>query len=130
MSYASPNVLCVDVSSNAKLGPIPATYSASKTCPDACPLKDEGCYAGAGFHTGRKPMSGHGLTSSHGSPISGAAVAGATIRAATYPAPATGWMRSHALTLPAPPLARTLSSFATTLFCPRMYAPPGLIPRK
>jgi hypothetical protein len=62
MSYMSPNVLCVDVSSNVKLGPIPATYSASKTCPDACPLKDEGCYAGAGFHTRQawRRADGHG----------------------------------------------------------------------
>jgi hypothetical protein len=62
MSYSAPNVLCVDVSSNAKLGPIPATYSASATCPDACPLKASGCYAEAGFHTRQawKRADGHG----------------------------------------------------------------------
>ena len=46
-----PSVLAVDVSSNGKLGPIPATYSSSHTCPPACPLQDSGCYADAGFHT-------------------------------------------------------------------------------
>jgi hypothetical protein len=62
MSYMPPNVLCVDVSSNGKLGPMPATYSASATCPNACPLKDEGCYAGAGFHTRQawRRADGHG----------------------------------------------------------------------
>src|SRR5215472_7819518 len=32
-------------SRNAKTGPIPVTTSTSATCPDACPLKDAGCYA-------------------------------------------------------------------------------------
>ena len=32
-------------SANAKTGPIPVTYSARITCPDACPLKKNGCYA-------------------------------------------------------------------------------------
>lgn len=36
-------------SGDRKLGGIPATYSAGATCPDACPLKDAGCYAEFGF---------------------------------------------------------------------------------
>lgn len=32
-------------SGNAKLGPIPVTYSAPSTCPPSCPLKGNGCYA-------------------------------------------------------------------------------------
>lgn len=35
-------------SKNQKTGPIPVTTSASDTCPDACPLKKNGCYADAG----------------------------------------------------------------------------------
>lgn len=46
-----PSVLAVSVSSNAKLGPIPAAYSSSHTCPPACPLQASGCYADAGYHT-------------------------------------------------------------------------------
>ena len=38
-------------SSNAKVGKIPVTTSSKKTCPTACPLLDNGCYASAGFHT-------------------------------------------------------------------------------
>jgi len=42
----------VKKSSNAKIGPIPATNSARATCPPACPLAGAGgCYAEAGFHT-------------------------------------------------------------------------------
>jgi ferredoxin len=48
---SAPRVLFVAKSANAKTGPIPVTYSQSRTCPDACPLKDAGCYASAGFHT-------------------------------------------------------------------------------
>lgn len=36
-------------SQDRKLGGIPATYSSGQTCPDACPLKDAGCYAEFGF---------------------------------------------------------------------------------
>ena len=32
-------------SGNAKVGPIPVTYSAPSTCPPSCPLKGSGCYA-------------------------------------------------------------------------------------
>ena len=41
----------VKKSSNSKVGPIPVTTSPEKTCPDSCPLKNEGCYASSGFHT-------------------------------------------------------------------------------
>ena len=33
------------VSSNSKTGPIPTTVSNRGTCPDSCPLKNNGCYA-------------------------------------------------------------------------------------
>lgn len=36
------------VSGNAKTGPIPVSTSSKETCPDACPLKGNGCYAGSG----------------------------------------------------------------------------------
>lgn len=36
------------VSSNAKTGAIPVSTSNKSTCPDACPLKKAGCYAGSG----------------------------------------------------------------------------------
>lgn len=32
-------------SGNRKTGPIPTSYSEPETCPDACPLKRNGCYA-------------------------------------------------------------------------------------
>lgn len=35
-------------SSNIKVGPIPVSMSSKDTCPDACPLKAKGCYAGQG----------------------------------------------------------------------------------
>lgn len=35
-------------SSNQKTGPIPVSTQSSNTCPDACPLKQRGCYAGQG----------------------------------------------------------------------------------
>jgi hypothetical protein len=35
-------------SSNVKVGPIPVSMSNSGTCPDACPFKSKGCYAGQG----------------------------------------------------------------------------------
>jgi hypothetical protein len=38
----------VRVSRNAKTGPIPGVYVHEDTCPDACPLKNNGCYAATG----------------------------------------------------------------------------------
>lgn len=35
-------------SSNVKTGPIPVSTTSKSTCPDACPLKGNGCYAGSG----------------------------------------------------------------------------------
>lgn len=43
-------VLFVERSRNSKTGPIPVTYTESKSCPSSCPLKAGGCYAKAG-HT-------------------------------------------------------------------------------
>lgn len=57
----STRVLWVPVSGDRKLGPIPASYSAGSTCPDACALKDQGCYAEFGklqFHWRRVPERG------------------------------------------------------------------------
>lgn len=36
------------VSRNAKTGPIPVTTTSEESCPEACPLKRNGCYAEAG----------------------------------------------------------------------------------
>lgn len=36
------------VSKNSKTGPIPVTTTSSDSCPDACPLKGHGCFAGHG----------------------------------------------------------------------------------
>lgn len=38
-------ILFVRASGNAKLGPIPATYSGRQSCPTSCPLYRNGCYA-------------------------------------------------------------------------------------
>ena len=39
----------VAVSGNSKTGPIPVVTSTSNTCPDACALKLQGCYAKQGM---------------------------------------------------------------------------------
>lgn len=36
------------VSHNSKTGPIPVTGTSKDSCPDACPLKNNGCYAATG----------------------------------------------------------------------------------
>lgn len=36
------------ISKNSKVGAIPTTMSDSRTCPDVCPLKGNGCYAESG----------------------------------------------------------------------------------
>lgn len=36
------------ISRNKKVGPIPVTTSSTSTCPSACPLKNNGCYAESG----------------------------------------------------------------------------------
>ena len=35
-------------SSNGKVGPIPVSTTSAQSCPDACPLKKDGCYADGG----------------------------------------------------------------------------------
>ena len=45
MSYAVHLTL---KSGNGKTGPIPVSTTSRSTCPDACPLKDNGCYADLG----------------------------------------------------------------------------------
>ena len=39
------NYSLTQISSNSKTGPIPTSVSNRGTCPDACPLKSNGCYA-------------------------------------------------------------------------------------
>lgn len=45
MSY---QVALTLVSRNVKTGPIPVSTTTFDTCPDACPLRNNGCYAGGG----------------------------------------------------------------------------------
>ena len=45
------NYQLVKRSDNGKTGHMPTSNSNSSTCPSACPFKDNGCYAQAGFHT-------------------------------------------------------------------------------
>lgn len=40
----------VELSRNAKLGLVHATYASQESCPSSCPLRDNGCYAESG-HT-------------------------------------------------------------------------------
>lgn len=48
----STQVQFVKKSSNVKIGKIPCTNSERSTCPDSCPLKNDGsCYAESGFYT-------------------------------------------------------------------------------
>lgn len=42
---ATATIIFSAKSSNAKTGPIPVSTSSAETCPDACPLKAQGCYA-------------------------------------------------------------------------------------
>lgn len=51
------------VSGNAKTGPIPVSTTSKSTCPDACPLKRNGCYAESGpiaLHWGAVSTKGRG----------------------------------------------------------------------
>lgn len=41
----------IPISSNAKTGPIPQTYSERATCPPSCPHDRSSCYAHAGYYT-------------------------------------------------------------------------------
>ena len=47
----SINVQFIRKSRNDKTGAIPVTNSDRHSCPDSCPLKDNGCYASAGLYT-------------------------------------------------------------------------------
>jgi hypothetical protein len=44
-----PAALAVETSSNAKLGPISATYASQASCPPSCPWFRNGCYAERGL---------------------------------------------------------------------------------
>ena len=53
------------VSANAKTGPIPVTTSSKSTCPQSCPLKDNGCYAEygpLGMHWHQVSIGNRGVT--------------------------------------------------------------------
>ena len=43
------NYSFIEVSNNSKTGKIPVTRTDKRSCPDACPLKNNGCYAGLSF---------------------------------------------------------------------------------
>lgn len=45
---AGNNYSFIRFSTNSKTGPMPVTRTDKTSCPDACPLKNNGCYAGAG----------------------------------------------------------------------------------
>lgn len=49
MTQSNYKTTFVRTSSNAKTGPIPVTTTERKSCPDACPLKNNGCYADLGM---------------------------------------------------------------------------------
>ena len=52
----------VRVSANKKTGPIPVSYTTSESCPDACPLKKNGCYADSGpVHYAWRKAESHGI---------------------------------------------------------------------
>ena len=48
MTTTLHNYNFVMVSKNEKTGPMPVTMTSKDSCPDACPLKANGCYASAG----------------------------------------------------------------------------------
>jgi hypothetical protein len=45
------NIALTKISSNKKVGKMPVTTSGRETCPDSCPLINDGCYASAGYYT-------------------------------------------------------------------------------
>ena len=52
----------VRVSANKKTGPIPVSYTTPDSCPDACPLKKNGCYADNGpVHYAWRKAESHGV---------------------------------------------------------------------
>ena len=51
----------VRVSANKKTGPIPVSYTTPDSCPNACPLKKNGCYADSGpVHYAWRKAESHG----------------------------------------------------------------------
>ena len=55
-STAEPAAIAVETSTNAKLGPVSATYASQASCPLSCPWLGNGCYAErgpVGFQTRR-----------------------------------------------------------------------------
>ena len=42
------SAIAVEVSKNAKTGPVSATYASQSSCPTVCPLRGAGCYAESG----------------------------------------------------------------------------------
>ena len=52
----------VRVSANKKTGPIPVSYTTPESCPDACSLKKNGCYADSGpVHYAWRRAESHGV---------------------------------------------------------------------
>lgn len=52
----------VRVSANKKTGPIPVSYTTPESCPDACSLKKNGCYADSGpVHYAWRKAESHGV---------------------------------------------------------------------
>src|SRR2546421_8042285 len=51
-----PAAIAVETSTNAKLGPVSATYASQASCPRSCPWFGRGCYAESGLtgHTTRR----------------------------------------------------------------------------
>jgi hypothetical protein len=43
-----PAAIAVETSTNAKLGPVSATYASQASCPSSCPWFERGCYAESG----------------------------------------------------------------------------------
>jgi hypothetical protein len=56
ISLPQPAAIAVETSTNAKLGPVSATYASQASCPRSCPWYGNGCYAErgqVGFQTRR-----------------------------------------------------------------------------
>jgi hypothetical protein len=55
-SAVPPAAIAVETSTNAKLGPVSATYASQASCPRSCPWFGRGCYAESGLtgHTTRR----------------------------------------------------------------------------
>ena len=49
LSPPQPAAIAVETSTNAKLGPVSATYASQASCPRSCPWMGQGCYAEHGL---------------------------------------------------------------------------------